>query len=248
MNTRITSVLCAAILACFTSTALAVDGVVLIDQKGATTGNITPGDEAGFPITISHSGSYRLTGNLTVPAHTNGIVIAANEVTIDLNGFRLTGGGEAHGITDERVARRTIVIRNGTISNFVVGAAIELSSHQVEIEQIRAFNTAFGIRIRGSKGAVLRGNNVYNNNVGLLVETQGAIVTGNTASDNNAAGIQVNGAFALVTGNSVFSNNAWGLSVGCPSNLVGNMAAQNGLGDIQTWGVGCTRTSNNPAP
>ena len=40
----------------------AVDGVVLIDQSRALAGNVTPGDTAGFPITISQPGSYRLDG------------------------------------------------------------------------------------------------------------------------------------------------------------------------------------------
>ncbi len=49
-------------------------------------------DEAGgFPYTISSPGSYVLTGALLVPADTDGIVIATNEVTLDLNGFSITG-------------------------------------------------------------------------------------------------------------------------------------------------------------
>ena len=37
-----------------------------------------------FPLVISEPGSYRLSGNLTAPANTNGIDITANNVTIDL--------------------------------------------------------------------------------------------------------------------------------------------------------------------
>ena len=46
----------------------AVDGVVLLDQNRAWAGSATPGDTPGFPITLSQPGSYRLSGNLTVPA------------------------------------------------------------------------------------------------------------------------------------------------------------------------------------
>jgi hypothetical protein len=46
---------------------LPADGVVYIDQNHALGGGVTPGDAAGFPVTISQSGSYRLSGNLTVP-------------------------------------------------------------------------------------------------------------------------------------------------------------------------------------
>jgi hypothetical protein len=47
-----------------------------------------------FPITISQPGSYFLTRNLdALNAAVNGIVIASNDVNIDLNGFTLDGGG-----------------------------------------------------------------------------------------------------------------------------------------------------------
>src|SRR6185312_10998222 len=79
-------------LAASSTSLYAVDGVTLIDQTHALAGNITPGDTPGFPITISQPGSYRLTGNITVPdAHTTAIDITADFVTIDLNGFSIIG-------------------------------------------------------------------------------------------------------------------------------------------------------------
>src|SRR5882757_4036016 len=70
----------------------AVDGVILIDQTRALAGSVTPGDTPGFPITLSQAGSYRLTGNLTVPnASTAAISIGADNITIDLNGFSIIG-------------------------------------------------------------------------------------------------------------------------------------------------------------
>ena len=70
----------------------AVDGIVLIDQSHALAGGITPGDAAGFPVTISQPGSYRLSGNLIVPdMNTTAIVITADGVTLDLNGFSIMG-------------------------------------------------------------------------------------------------------------------------------------------------------------
>jgi hypothetical protein len=46
---------------------------VLIDQNRALAGNVTPGDNPGFPVTLSLPGSYRLSGNLTAPALDNDI-------------------------------------------------------------------------------------------------------------------------------------------------------------------------------
>ena len=77
------------------SSAWAADGVVLINQSKAEAGNVTPGDAPGFPVTISESGSYRLSGNLTVPdANTTAISTTRNVVlhmTLDLNGFAIRG-------------------------------------------------------------------------------------------------------------------------------------------------------------
>jgi hypothetical protein len=62
-------------------------------------------------ITISSSGSYFLTRNLTqIP-----IGIAAENVTFDLDGFTLSGGPGQNGITVASGTKRNIVIRNGTL-------------------------------------------------------------------------------------------------------------------------------------
>ena len=68
------------------------------------------------------SGSYYLTGNLTASGSTAGITVAANNVTLDLNGFALSGdlGGSAAGISIP-AARKNIHVRNGTIRNWSLG-------------------------------------------------------------------------------------------------------------------------------
>ena len=54
-------------IAALTCIGAASDGVIEINQARALQGGVTEGDTPGFPVTISQSGSYRLTGNLTVP-------------------------------------------------------------------------------------------------------------------------------------------------------------------------------------
>ena len=75
---------------------------VIINQGKALMGNVTPGDAAGFPVTLSQPGSYVLTSNLTVSnANTHAIDITVDDVTVDLNGFVIqgptvcTGGGSS---------------------------------------------------------------------------------------------------------------------------------------------------------
>ena len=103
-----------ALLVAWISPAGAVDGVLEINQT-------IVGAAGGFPYTISAPGSYRLTGNLVVTAaDTNAINVTGSPVTIDLNGFSIsgTGGSVSSGIRDN-VGQLTV--RNGTIQNFGEG-------------------------------------------------------------------------------------------------------------------------------
>ena len=77
-------------------TSAAVDGVVEINQTSALFGGITPSDLPGFPVTLDQPGSYRLTGNLDlsgepIPGNVNAVEIKADDVSLDLNGFSITG-------------------------------------------------------------------------------------------------------------------------------------------------------------
>ncbi len=75
--------------------AMAVDGVVEINEARVQAGNITPGDTPGYPVTITRPGSYRLTGDLShalVPGE-SAIDVLTNGATIDLNGFTIFGPG-----------------------------------------------------------------------------------------------------------------------------------------------------------
>jgi hypothetical protein len=92
--------------------AFAVDGVVLINQSTVTSAG-------GFPYTISQPGSYKLSGNLSVPANIDGILITASNVTLDLNGFSIVN--VPTGLSSSAVIKTvggitSITIRNGTIS------------------------------------------------------------------------------------------------------------------------------------
>ena len=125
--------------------AQAEDGQTIINQTKALAGDVTPGDAPGFPITLTREGSYRLSSNLSVPANTEGIVVAANYVTIDLNGFRISGAGSGNGISDGNTPRKMTAIRNGSISNFNSGIRMQNSiASYVDAIRVRN-NTAFGI-------------------------------------------------------------------------------------------------------
>ncbi len=74
--------------------ALAVDGVLEINQACAVNTGCFPGDTPGFPVTISGfppESSYRLTSSLQVPGtNTDGLFLFGPHITIDFNGFSLS--------------------------------------------------------------------------------------------------------------------------------------------------------------
>ncbi|MBL8746124.1 MAG: right-handed parallel beta-helix repeat-containing protein [Phycisphaerae bacterium] len=110
----------------------------------------TPGD-ANSLFRIAQSGSYYLTGNITGQASFRGIEIASSNVTIDLNGYTMTGVPlSLQGIATDGV-RSNITIRNGVLLSWGQGG-INLvaggSSGQHTVTQVRSeSNVGFGIAV-----------------------------------------------------------------------------------------------------
>jgi hypothetical protein len=74
--------------------AMAADGVLEISQTCAVQTGCFPGDDPGFPVTITTPGSYRLTGSLDLSAegvNVSGVAVSVPAVTIDLGGFHVAG-------------------------------------------------------------------------------------------------------------------------------------------------------------
>jgi hypothetical protein len=232
-----------ALLAAMPGSAFAVDGVVLIDQNKALAGGVTPGDAAGFPVTISQPGSYRLAGNLTVPnGDTTAIVIAADHVTVDLNGFAILGptdcsGGSpcanrgsatGRGISSAPTVRFNITIRNGTIQGMGAhGIELHGDSHLVEYMHVRS-NGLEGIQISASAdvaGSIVQHNTVQRNGLrGIFLEK--GLATRNVVDVNLGVGITI--ADGSVTYNVITRNLGFGLQVFETANYIGNVFKDNG--------------------
>ena len=112
----------------------------------------TPGDlNARFRIT--QPGSYYLTGNLSAPLTQTLIEIAADNVTLDLNGFTVKKGNAGdHGIATDTF-RNGIVIRNGFVEGWTGDGIRVLSSFlgaETVIEDVVSRgNGGYGIRVSG---------------------------------------------------------------------------------------------------
>ena len=182
----------------------AVDGEILIDQARVLAGGITPGDAPGFPATLSRPGRYKLTGNLTVPANTNGIEVTQHNVTIDLNGFTISRDPppDKNGIVGGKNGLR---VTNGTIMGFNHG--IYLVGAFAVIENIRLLDS----RIAGVSAT---GNaRIHNNTIVYAVEGISVCVRCSIEQNlitYNSTGVSVSG--GLVLGNAVVRSNLYGLS------------------------------------
>ena len=139
----------------------AVDGQILITRARALAGGVAPGDSPGFPVTITQPGGYVLASVLVVPdATTSAIVIAADHVNLNLNGFAILGPVDCSGglypcagtsanprtggkgiVTD--TVRFNITIRNGTIQG-MGGTGIQLAGDSHLIEYVHVRSNGFG--------------------------------------------------------------------------------------------------------
>jgi hypothetical protein len=202
---------------------------------------------------IARSGSYVLRRNLST--EDTCLTINANHVTIDLNGYVISGKGadnEGLGITGS--AKYGIHLRNGTITNFGPnsasgGAAIDLSSSKFStLNEMHIDNNAFGAelgegaRVTNSifsrtggagalalvvdKGSTVKDNTFYQNEIHLSTGS-GSVVINNNASDGNIDSFLI-GEKSLFTGNNVVDTSDEGVRVGKNSNVINNNAFGNG--------------------
>jgi len=180
----------------FSAPAFAVDGQILINQSTVMAGG-------GFPYKISQPGSYKLSGNLVVAAaSTDGIDILSSNVTIDLNGFTISGPvtctgsgsfiscGASTGKGISGGAIQNITVRNGTVVGFGTGISLNggafVEGTNYLVEEIHASGNQ-GEGIVAARGVVRR--NTASLNGGDGINAVNSTVTENVACDNGAYGL-----------------------------------------------------------
>lgn len=173
-----------------------------------------------------------LDGDLTCTG--DGLIVAADGIRIDLNGYTIAGSGTGAGIAV--TGRSGVWIRGGTITNFAVGIRVNTSTglviqdiefaadlEGIDLQAGSAGNTVKGNTFRNSatRGIMLRGdvreneikgNTFIGSRVGILVfggidnTLKENLVTGSTL-----AGIRFN---VIATGNVVKENAVFSNAVG----------------------------------
>ncbi len=126
-----------------------------VEPRTAINAANTPGDAANVYV-ISQPGSYYLTGNITVPSGKSGIYISVSNVTLDLNGFSISGnalggGGSVQGIKGTGAdTQLNVTIRNGTVQRMGDTGIFFSALRHTRIEDITAQdNGRLGVWVGG---------------------------------------------------------------------------------------------------
>jgi len=85
-----------------------------------------------LPTTINDPGTYCVVGDLTATPGMNGIIVAADDVTIDLNGYTLTGDPSTTGIVS--IGPTDITAKNGRLTGW--GTSVSLSTRRNSIADL----------------------------------------------------------------------------------------------------------------
>ncbi|MCW5765896.1 MAG: right-handed parallel beta-helix repeat-containing protein [Phycisphaeraceae bacterium] len=147
-----------------------------------------PGSATAMHV-ISQSGSYYLTGNIQGVSGKHGILIAAENVTLDLNGFAVVGvSGAGDGISTGAYYRN-LHVRNGSVRGWP-GNGVNAQGDNSILEDLRVSNCSLaGIFSGTSLGTIVRGCVVQDcagcgisTGVGALVERCSVLYTLTTGS------------------------------------------------------------------
>lgn len=179
----------------------ASDGVLEISQACATSAQgCFTGDVGGaFPVEITQTGSYRLTSNLTVAgAGLTAISASAVGVTIDLNGFTISGPTVCTG--------NPVTSCTPTGAGIGVGTAAEAVVKNGRIVGMGSYGVALGARSRvedlhvsstGLNGIFVGDQCVIDNSIVFgtgeigIVAGFGSVVTDSTSTGNKLDGVVV---------------------------------------------------------
>jgi hypothetical protein len=204
------------------------------------------------PYTISNPGFYYLGKDLTTTNTDDGIIVNADDVTIDLMGFRLSHTGGAWSSVGIKMSGRTNVeIRNGTVRGFGDGIKEEsqsASNHRIfNIRAVANINGS-GINLNGSNHLV-KGCTCTGNNYGIRVES--GMIIDSVACNNSLHGIFMSELPGNVIGNTANNNASYGIFVGSSSfatiivdrNSAGSNSGSNysAGGPSTRWGVNAGR-------
>jgi parallel beta-helix repeat protein len=180
---------------------------------------------ATLPATLAAPGSYCLVTNLTGAAGSHGIIIAADNITLDLNGFTLLGATESLNGIHLQGPRHNITIQNGTVANWETAVEGNEGS-QSRIHQLQTIRNRQSGIVAGA-ASILRQCLVASNGAfGLSIGEEG-LVEDCVATANGLHGIVTRAAASVSNCNST-KNRGDGFFLTADSSMTGGRALRNG--------------------
>lgn len=161
-----------------------------------------------LPCTISSPGFYYITKDLSCVAGSHGITITADNVTLDLMGFSLTGpGGEGNYDGIYMDSRANVEIRNGSVLSFprhgIFESHVDGRAHRIINMRLKN-NVHSGICLAGTGNLVQGCTAVANTDNGIDAGV-GSSIIGNLCNNNTNYGIYLSDN-SLADHNSVHGN------------------------------------------
>jgi parallel beta-helix repeat protein len=153
------------------------------------------GSGSAAPLTTSLScgqvikQSVKLTANLD--CKTDGIIVGADGITIDLNGFTITGPGEKSSKVAIMFADNdgVTVQGPGTIQKFQAGALFS-GGEDNKISRVTFTENEIAVFQTGSKNVVIEDNLMFGNSIGVAAHSSsGSKLTTNLFKSNDLAGV-----------------------------------------------------------
>jgi parallel beta-helix repeat protein len=221
---------------------LPVIALLALSGVTAAAGQAPPaGLKCGDTITADTTLEADLTG-----CRSNGLVIGADNITLDLNGHTISGDGKLvrrcprRQICDVGVAnddRSGVTVRNGSVRGFAIGIGVFRVRDNRLVKLRSSHNQWFGFVIANSAGTVLRDSAATDNprpdgdGLGVFLSHDLRIV-GNEFRRNGQIGIHIEKSTGnLIRGNEFVDNGDFGVFVQADGNQVrGNRCVRGGAG------------------
>lgn len=160
----------------------------------------------------------------------DGVLVGADKITIDLNGFRLRGDRDFSdvGINDQAGFDR-VTIKNGVVRNFGAGIYAVSGADRIAVSSmVVSGNYGEGIEIDGDSASVKSSTTSGNVEDGVLLGGTRISVKSVIASNNGSVGILVNGEAASVASSTADGNHITGIEgIGANISIASSEASGN---------------------
>lgn len=198
-------------------------------------------DMVQFPYEISSPGCYQLTKDVSLSKEIGvAIVVKSNLVRIELNGFRIEGGGQSFHNTGISIrGGHDISVQNGTLNSFLFGIRAEPDGEAGPARRLLIKNIT--LNDHALRAVIAGGSEIHLENI--LVKNTGVRVVFPNAQ---TAGIELSGKNCSVSNTHVVDTIAFGTGEAAALILSGDVAGcrlasntfqNNGLRNCRTTGI-----------